>query len=356
MAHHIVLSVPFDLATMQEGAERDENPRHVFYGIGRRLNAEVHLPQSTNSKVDRVLAKIFGQPQHWTTARELAPKLDATHTVFCAGDDSGIPLVLVTMFRRRTRRPKIAIWTMAPERTRQRIFFRLLRKRIDLFIANTQAKVEALRRIAGGPPDRVFLWSEQTDTEFFTPGPKHARDRPLIFSAGREQRDYLTLARATENLAVDVEICALSPNANDKTPGTFPDPVPANMSFHPYPWPEFRQAYRDADIVVVPLLDNDYSAGATAMLEAMACRRPVVVSRVGLAADFIDAGVVAGYEPGDAAGLRRVIEDLLANSANADALAARAHDLITREHSALVVRESLIHELESLGRTTSSRN
>ena len=347
MSYHILLSVDFDLEAMQQGGERDENPRHILYAVSRSLGATVHPPTPSTSTVDRLLAKIVGRPAHWAVARKLAATIRDDDVVFAAGDDNGLAFVLTCLVRRR--RPKVAMGVMAPGRKRQRILFRLLRRRIDRFVVTNQHKKALLVGIVGGPADAVFLWSDETDTEFFRPGPRRPRSRPLIFAAGREQRDYLSLARATEHLDLDVEVCALSPNAGDTTPGTFPDPLPANMSFHPYPWPEFRQAYRDADVVVVTLLDHGYSAGATALFEAMACRRPVVMTRVpGPAERLIDDDFVVGVAPGDVSGLRHAVEHILAHPQEAEARAARAHDLVLREYSALVVRERLIDELRSL--------
>jgi glycosyltransferase involved in cell wall biosynthesis len=347
MPYHILLSVDFDLEAMQQGGERDENPRHILYEVSRRLQATVHQPKPSSSRIDRLLSKVVSQPSHWAMARELAKTVRSSDVVYAAGDDSGLAFVLACLARRR--RPKIAMGVMAPGRKRQSILFRLLRRRIDLFVVTNQHKKDLLVRIAGGPAERVFLWSDETDTEFFRPGPRRSRSRPLVFAAGREQRDYLTLARATEDLDVDVEVCAISPNAGDTTPGRFPDPLPANMTFHPYPWPEFRQAYRDADVVVVALLDHDYSAGATSLFEAMACGRPVIMSRVaGPAERLIDGDFIVGVAPGDVAGTRRAIDDILAHPEAAQLRATRARELILQEYSALVVRERLIDQLIAL--------
>jgi glycosyltransferase involved in cell wall biosynthesis len=350
MSHHILLSVEFDLEAMQRGAEREENPRHILYEVSRRLDATVHVPRPSKSFVDRALSKIVGRPGHWAVARRLARTIDDADVVFAAGDDNGLALVLACLLRRK--RPKVVMGVMAPGRRRQTILFRLFRRRIDRLVVNNEHKRQYLGRLTRFPDDRIFLWADETDTEFFAPGPRRPRSRPLIFAAGREQRDYRTLAAATEQLDVDVEVCALSPNAGDKTPGTFPDPVPANMSFHPYPWPEFRQAYRDADVVVVTLLDHDYSAGATSLFEAMACGRPVVMTRVvGPAERLIDAGLILGAAPGDVAGLQRAIEEILSHPDEAAERATRARELVLREHSARVQRERLIELLQSLAPT-----
>jgi glycosyltransferase involved in cell wall biosynthesis len=112
---------------------------------------------------------------------------------------------------------------------------------------------------------------------------------------------------------VNVKICAASCAAKSAET-SFPKVMPANMEARYYDWVEFRQLYRDADIVVVPLMDNTYSAGAAVVLEAMACRKPVILtSTPGRNTAFRDEGVVMGVPIGDAASLREAIVSLLNN-------------------------------------------
>ena len=116
---------------------------------------------------------------------------------------------------------------------------------------------------------------EQIDDQFFTPGPAREKTRPLILSVGLEQRDYRTLAAATETMDVDVAISAFSKDtkANQKH---IPDPLPENMTMEFYPWTDLAQMYRDADLIVVPVFQNSYAAGITSILEGMAAARPVL--------------------------------------------------------------------------------
>lgn len=55
-------------------------------------------------------------------------------------------------------------------------------------------------------------------------------------------------------------------------------------------------------------------------MEAMACRRPVIITRTpGLASRLIDAGVVTGVMPGDAAEMQQAILELLNHPERAEA-------------------------------------
>jgi glycosyltransferase involved in cell wall biosynthesis len=191
---------------------------------------------------------------------------------------------------------------------------------------------------------------EQTDTQFFSPGAASvAKTRPILASAGLEQRDYKTLAAATHDLDVDVKICAVSPNASPKTQVAFPEIMPQNMTPHPQEWQQFRQLYRNADIVVVSLLDNPYSAGLTTLMEALACCRPVVITRTpGLAERFIDAGVVTGVNPGDVSGMRQAISELLNNPVAAAAQAEKGYKLLLKEHTSEHYVEDMVTQLQRI--------
>ncbi|WAL61307.1 glycosyltransferase family 4 protein [Thermocoleostomius sinensis] len=344
MKYHVVLSKPVDLASFNQRAEADHCPRHIMWNLSQQLNATVHKPEHHPiTAIDRICARIAGQPEHWALGRALVSQLDENDFVYCQGEDVGLPLAILCKLR--GKRPKLAMAVMAPDRPRVRGALQLfgLANQIDLFLTNTKVKSDSLCRYLGLTSDRVFIFSEQTDVKFFTPGePSPQKTRPIVASAGLEQRDYHTLAEATHNLDLDVRICAVSPNATAKQ-SRFPNPMPSNMTAQHYDWTDLRQLYRDANVVAISLLQNQYSAGLTVLMEAMACRRPVVMTRTtGLAEQLIDRGVVLGVEPGDAVGMRQAIMQLLNHPEQAEALAQQGYDLIQQEHTSELHIERII--------------
>lgn len=351
MAYHIALSRPFDLAGINQEAQQGKRPRHTMWDLSQKLGAIVHQPENHPiSLLDRLSARLVGQPEHWAMARVMVSKLADDDVVFCAGEDIGFPLAILCKFAQKT--PKLAVAVMAPDRPRVRAVSKLfgLGHSISLFITNTQLKAMALRQHLNLAGDRVYQLPEQTDVKFFNPGAvSPTKQRPIIASAGLEQRDYQTLADATRDLDVDVRICAVSPNASAKTRVAFPDPVPSNMEARHYDWHDLLQLYRDADIVAVSLLDNHYSAGLTTLMEAMACRKPVVMTRTsGLAEELIDRGVVRGVQPGDAAGMQRAIAELLSDPQQAETLAQRGYEVLLQEHTSERQIEELAEKLTHL--------
>ncbi len=199
------------------------------------------------------------------------------------------------------------------------------------------------------PESKIFLLLDQTDTQFFNPGrPSHNKKRPTLVSVGLEKRDYRSLAKATFDLDVDVKISGFSNDAS-ALKKTFPDIMPDNMSRKFYEWPDLLQLYQDADIVVVSLIDNKYAAGVQVMMEAMACRRPVIISNTQGMVDYLkQTQALKVVKVGDVDGLRQAIVKLLSNPKKAEAQAEAGYKLIQEQHTSKLYEELLIKRLISL--------
>ena len=110
--------------------------------------------------------------------------------------------------------------------------------------------------------------------------------------------------------------------------GAFPAELPANMARDFYEWPALLQLYRTASVVAVSLFPNGYAAGIQAMLEAIACERPIVVTRTEGLADYLDRPDLITIVPAnDPVALAAAIRAKLADPEGAarQAHAARAH-------------------------------
>lgn len=351
---HIVLSRSFDLDGMEQGAAEDRNPRHSIRTLARDLGAVVHDPEShTPSRLDRMLGRFFGTPQHWALARELAHTLGPDDVVFACGAE-GVTIPLRMLLRRE--RPAFGMQLMTPSNRKLRLLLAnpLIAHWFELLVVSNEHKRSLVEKLTRVPVERVFVLPEQTDTRFFTPeepesqvGPP-ARKRPLIFSAGLEHRDYKVLASAIAGLDVDCLVCAMSPNALPKS-SRWPEELPANMTIAPLGWQEFRQAYREAAVVVVPLVHNLFSAGSTVVMEAMACRRPVVMTEIpGVAQDLAARDLLVTVPPGDASALRSALVHLLENPELAEGYAERGHAAVLEDHTLEIVMHQLASRLGAL--------
>ena len=337
LRYHIVLSRPFDLAAHDREAAEGAKPRHTMSALARNLDATVHRPGDVEATAgDRWNARTLGigDAPLWALARHLSQQLGPDDVIFTIGEDAGFPLA--TYLARRPDRPRLTVFVHTVRTPRARyMFWRYgLTRVIDRVVTNTEFKAEVLRSEYGFGADRVFNIAEQTDTQFFTPGPSSPeKARALIGSGGLEQRDYVTLAEATAAMDADVRICAMSPNATARK-DTFPRTLPANMAVGQYDWPDLRQLYRDADVVVISLKDHNYQAGLTTLFEALACKRPVVMTETpGLVQEFARAGYLTAVPPYAPDAMRTAIEGLLADPDGARAQAERGYAAVHQHHT-----------------------
>jgi len=345
--YHLVLDRSINLGDITLAARSGKCPRHAMGELSQRLGAVIHQPDGPSANpLDIMRSKILGGLEHWALARSLSSQLKPDDLIFCAGDGAGVPVAV--LYGAKRERPKIAIFIHNMDRPRSRLGLKLfdVANKVDLFVTCAKSQADFLRHYLRLPESRIFVIPDQTDTNFFKPGPASLnKKRPLIVSVGLEKRDYRTLAAATWDLDVDVKISGFSPDATALAQA-FPDPMPNNMSRRFYEWTELVQLYRDADLVVVSLLDNRYAAGVQVLMEAMACRRPVVITRThGLMEYLAPPGIVKVVNVADPVDLRGAIIDLLNNPQAAEAQAQRGYEWVFKHHSNEQYIEALAQQL-----------
>lgn len=335
MKYHIAFGRPIDLEAIHLDAQAHKCPRNGTAALAAHLGATIYQPGTDSiQRRDYLWTKLAGRPEHWALARRLAEHLTANDLIFCSGEDVGIPIATVCGDRRD--RPKIAVFMHNIARPRGYLasqWFRL-GDRIDLFVTNARPQADFLRRTLRIPESRIYVLPEHIDTAFFTPGAqKPHKVRPIIVSVGLEKRDYRTVATATETLAVDVKISGFSKDARTIAQA-FPETLPANMTRQFYEWPDLVQLYRDADLVVVSLVDNKFCAGLTAMLEAMSCHRPVIMTRTqGLTDYLMHSGIATVIDSGDPVAMRQAIMQLLANPQASQSQAQIGYEKVIKLHN-----------------------
>lgn len=339
-----------DVARIASPPPVSHQPRHDLDLLSQRLGATFVWPQESQiSMLDKMRSRIIGQPEIWSFARELASSVTHTDILFCPSEDIAIPVAAACKQGQKTA--KIVAVFHNIDRPRGRIALNLFSaaKQIDLFLVHSYSQLNFLRRQAAIPADRVQLLPYSIDSSFFTPGSVSPdKSRPVIATVGLEKRDYRLLAAATADLDVDVKISGFSRYARE-TSSTFPEVTPSNMTRRFYEWDELVQLYRDADIVVVCLRENPYAAGITTLLEAMACKRPVIATRTeGLVDYLMDENSMLTVEPGDEAGLRSAIEYLLSHPEAAQQKAERAHQLFLDRYRLDSYIESLARSFAAL--------
>jgi glycosyltransferase involved in cell wall biosynthesis len=119
---------------------------------------------------------------------------------------------------------------------------------------------------------------------------------------------------------------------------------------------DLRRMYAQASVVVVPVIDTPFPFGITTVLEGMSMGKAVVVSDTDGLRGVVEngrTGVVT--PPGDVVGLRRAIEDLLADPAKRRRLGEQARQAAVKRFGLDVYVGELARNLEELGDRGRSR-
>lgn len=180
-------------------------------------------------------------------------------------------------------------------------------------------------------PERVHANPFGVDTDFWTPGPS-SHDGGYLLAVGNDgRRDYRTLVEAVSGLSLRTKIVTARP---------LPDSLPPNVEAIRGSWhrpavtdAELRDLYRGALAVCVPLEDSLQPSGQSVALQAMACGRPVILTRTqGLwtGGDFLEGEHVLLVPPASAVALRGKIEELVSERSLAEQIGISAREAVLR--------------------------
>lgn len=353
MGWHVLSSTNFDFDRFARESEADTLPHHLLPKIAERLGARIHQPDAdAGTLFDRLASRIYGRPEHWALARKVYRQLEDGDAVYAAGCDIGIPLALLCAVRRRNVRFAVAF--IHPGRTRTKIlgWVLALTSLTLTAVVTTNDQADALKKSFGRRLAGVHAIHGQTDCDFFRPAEtRTTNSRPLIASCGVEQRDYATMSTALADADVQAVVCFASPNRTSKTRYTMPSEVSPNFEFELLEFADLRNLYQRADLVVLPLLYNQYSAGLTTLFEAIACGAPVVVTETpGMIEELVGEGLVVGVPVGDTEAMGQAVEEVLSEPEVALARAERARKVVLERYSAtsfLDLIQGILVEVES---------
>jgi glycosyltransferase involved in cell wall biosynthesis len=257
------------------------------------------------------------------------PRLSTHTAVFSDGEHLGIPLALAMSVGPSIPHVVIGHWL---SRSKKRAFFRLFKayRRMTRIIVHSRTQLEIAVHELGIPRDRLRFVPYSADTDFWRPA--DVPEERHVVSAGLEHRDYATLDLACRAIDCDVTVAAASLH----TPGavrTMPGPG-GRVRIVSLDHLALRDLYARAAVVAVPLVPNDFQAGVTTLLEAMAMGKAVVVSATDGQRDIVvDGETGVTVPPGDAAALEHALRRLLDDPAERARLGRNARRAVEASFS-----------------------
>ncbi len=294
-------------------------------------------------------------------ARVLASlgELNRSDVVYSTVDTVGIPLALLGRLG-RVKAPVVYAAIGLPERLEQlrgpaapRVFAGAFR-RLHTIVAYGWGEVEELRDWVGSDGPRVEFVAFGVDTEHFRPDAAVQAEDDVVSIGADPRRDFELLTELARRLPErSFRVVASVDNA------PAPDTLPANIRLEvDVPFARIKEILVRARVVALPVRDNTYSGATTTLLQALACGKPVVVTRTAAIARgyHLDDGVNCRLvPPGDLAALQHAVAGVLDDRALAAGLGQRARETVERNLTWTRYANEIRHLLvDAADRTTGS--
>jgi glycosyltransferase involved in cell wall biosynthesis len=285
----------------------------------------------------------------WSSAVHAAAalrRLGRFDVVFSDGEHVAIPLALA-MRALGIATPHLVIGHHLTTRAKTRVFRRFpAHEAMTRILVHSILQAEIAKRELGIPSAKLAYLPYYADTDFWRPRGV-AEDR-LVVAAGREHRDYATMAAACGPLDARVFVAAgslHSPKANSHQPVRWPDNFACGFA----DYLALRDLYARASVVVVPLIETDFQAGITTVLEAMSMGKAVVVTTTRGQSQAVHDGVTGiRVPPGDAVQLGDAVRFLLDNPVERRRLGDAARESVLDSFSVEAYAQRLAEHLAEL--------
>lgn len=313
--------------------------------------------RSAGSALHRAVGAAGGYPGNFQTVLTCRGELNRSDVVFSTVDTVGIPLVLLARAG-LVRTPVVYAAIGLPERL-ERLRNGLARRtylssfrRVHTIVAYGSGEVDVLRAWLGEGGPRVEFVPFGVDATFFRPAPDGVPDTDVVSVGADPRRDYeLLLALARRRPEWSFRVVASREHARALEGASGNVAVETDV-----PLGTARRRLAGARVVVLPVHENSYSGATTALLQAMAMGKPVVVSRTAAIArgyDLEDGANCRFVPPGDLEALESAVSAVLGSTWQAAGLGLRARETVERrltwERYAGTIRDLL---LDAAGATT----
>ena len=221
-------------------------------------------------------------------AASAARKVSGYHVVFSDGEHVGIPLSLFLRARRASA-PHLVLAHHITTPAKRWVFKLLSAQRgMSRILLHSRRQVAIAEHELGIPRSKLAFVPYFADSAFWAP--RSLPEEPLVVAAGREHRDYASLAAACAGMPERIAVAAGSLHS-PRAPWRVPSTWPGNFDLVGIlDRAGLRDLYARAMVVVIPVLPTDFQAGVTTLLEAMAMGKPVVVSATDGQRDIVEDG------------------------------------------------------------------
>jgi glycosyltransferase involved in cell wall biosynthesis len=319
--------------------DNDLSPRVDYLEIARKIGGETIGYENHDRSWYKPIRDLENRIKiDIIEAFRTAKKFSDFNLYLSASEKSAIPLsFLMSAFREDAPHILIGHHLSSIPKTRLYRYWKF-REHVTHVICVSQAQAEFAVQSMNFPYSKVDFLYDKVDHHFFRPDNNRAGD--YILAIGQEQRDYKILVDAIEGTDIQLVIVASSPWSQFNLEIT-ERPNVSLVSNVPYP--ELRDLYNHAELIVLPLFENNYGAGLNTMLEAMAMAKPLIITKTSGIANYIKHAETGLFtSPGNSAEMRDIISRLMGDRKERKRLGSNARQDIEENMNIDIYVEKIV--------------
>jgi len=322
-------------AELDRQAAAGERPRKDYVELARRLDADVVDDSYLNEKstrFSRLVGSIAGR--HAAQIVEVVLRGSDYDHIFVWPERVGLPLAVLHKIAHLDR--DLVLMACWPSRAGKAFMLKRLKAHTHLraLVGYSSAQLEIAASRLTVPRNKLHLLLQPVDDRFWRPS--GSMSTSVICSVGSTGRDYQTLLSAMRDVDVELRIAVGGIDGADRVleRRLARTGLPSNTTIRHLSPVELRELYSSASFVVLPLQDVESDCGVTALTEAMAMGKAVILTRTRGQIDVIEDGVQGLYvRPGDPQALRAAIQFLVAHPEEADRMGRAGRALAEGRHA-----------------------
>lgn len=224
----------------------------------------------------------------------------------------------------------------------------------DSLLFLSRLACEHARAAWPGLKDRMETVDWGVDLAFYDQQPvwDHGFGRNYFVSAGKANRDHQLLADcAAQGRHRTVIVCSeqTKPHQADASCVT----VVSDRSGHALSYGQLTSVYRDARAIVIPMQHVQGLAGLTSLLDAMACGKPVIMTRnASVDIDIEALGFGIWIDAQDARSLRQAMDRLATDDALVHQMGAKAREFAQTAYRYDAFARTIVSRCQAVCRAT----
>jgi glycosyltransferase involved in cell wall biosynthesis len=313
---------PLHPGTLRRISARTQRPSTPLALLRRKLNSLIH-PQPEWARICATALPLYSA-ESWELENAIGKAIAAREPDVLVLEGVEEQFYRLAAERPRWRRTRIlGISHQTPAWLRLHYRRPELAKSLDAMVVFSSAARDHWASLLD--PAKVHFLHHGVDIDFFTPPAQPRRadaSSPLrVLFSGHWMRDFDTLiavVSGVEAAGLNVVFDVLVPHKVRDTAACYRLAISPLVRWHADLSDEaLRDLYRGSDLVLLPLED---STANNALLEGMACGRPVIVTDIGGVRDYISAEAADLVPPRDPAA---ILQLLARYAADRDSLADR---------------------------------